>query len=105
ISEDQQATLVVLDVSTELLEHRNWSTLAKIDGLLERLQKEGKVPAGLEIATTGSGTVGRDITWGQAISARSTEFWTILLVIVLLLLIYRAPLLALIPLVTVFVSV
>jgi uncharacterized membrane protein YdfJ with MMPL/SSD domain len=38
-------------------------------------------------------------------SADATHFWTLVLVVVLLLLIYRAPLLVLIPLATVFVSV
>ena len=38
-------------------------------------------------------------------SAEATELWTVLLVILLLIIIYRAPILALIPLFTVFVSV
>ena len=38
-------------------------------------------------------------------SASATETWTILLVVILLILIYRAPVLALIPLVTVYMSV
>ena len=37
-------------------------------------------------------------------SAKATETWTVILVIVLLLMMYRAPFLAMIPLLTVSVS-
>ncbi|TMQ30740.1 MAG: hypothetical protein E6K70_23720, partial [Planctomycetota bacterium] len=49
--------------------------------------------------------VGRDHTRAQRDSARATEVLTIILVIALLVIIYRAPLLALIPLATVYVAV
>lgn len=104
-SEDNKATLVILDLATELLEHRNWSTIQKIVDLLDGLRRDQKVPQGLDIGLTGSAMIGRDMTMGQADSARATERWTVALVITLLLLIYRAPLLALIPLATVAVAV
>src|SRR5262249_54716515 len=63
------------------------------------------LPPGDTTYLTGSAVVGRDHTQAQLQSARATEFWTVLLVIALLVLIYRAPLLAAIPLVTVYVAV
>ena len=66
VSADQKASLVVLELTTELLQIRNWSTLQKVDDLLARLEREGKMPAGLKTAETGSAAVGRDITVAQA---------------------------------------
>src|SRR5262249_14096823 len=67
--------------------------------------RSDRVPAGFNIAVTGSAVVGRDHTLAQLRSARATELLTVVLVVVLLVLIYRAPLLALIPLATVYVAV
>jgi putative drug exporter of the RND superfamily len=102
ISPDHQATLVVVELTTEFMELRNRATLSQFENFLEQARHEEKVPAGLTIALTGSATVGRDINEGQIQSARATETWTVVLVVGLLLLIYRAPLLALVPLVTVY---
>ena len=62
-------------------------------------------PPGLSLAISGSATVGRDMRKAAEDSADATEFWTILLVMILLILIYRAPILSLIPLSTVAMSV
>ena len=105
VSEDKKATLVVVELTTELLQHRNRSTLKKIDDLLARLRSEGQTPAGLNVALAGSAAIGRDITRAQARSARATQYWTIVFVVVLLLLLYRSPVLALVPLITIFVAV
>ncbi len=105
ISEDQRATVLILELSSELLAHRNWAVMDGIDHLLHKLQVQNKIPPGLKISLSGNAAVGYDVSHGQAVSARSIEYWTIGLVIVLLVLIYRAPLLALIPLVTIFVAV
>jgi RND superfamily putative drug exporter len=105
LGQDGKAMLVIVELASELLEHRNWSTLANVDALIGRFQREGKVPRGLEILQTGSAAIGADVTRRQVDSARATELTTVVVVIVLLLLIYRAPLIALVPLVTVFVAV
>ena len=105
MSVDKKAALVVVEMTTELLEHRNWSTMQMIDDLLERLKSEGHMPAGLAIAESGNAAIGRDISLGEAHSAAVTEYWTLLFVVVLLLLIYRAPFLTLVPLTTMFVAV
>lgn len=105
ISPDGDAALVVVDLTTDLLTRRNWPTIQRIEGLIDRLDQEGKIPSGMEILLTGSAVIGRDHVRAQRESARATEFWTVLLVVILLLVIYRAPLLALIPLATVVISV
>jgi len=89
----------------EFLERKAWPAVHAVEDLIERLRRENKVPDGLDIALTGSAVVGRDIRQAEQESAHSIETWTIWLVIGLLLIIYRAPILALIPLATVFVAV
>jgi RND superfamily putative drug exporter len=105
VSPDEQALLVVVELTTEFLSNRNWKTIDEVEKLVGDLRRQGKVPEGLEIAMTGSAVIGRDHSWAQLRSVRATGLLTVVLVIVLLVLIYRAPLLALIPLVTVYVSV
>src|SRR5439155_2712063 len=63
------------------------------------------VPHGLEIHLTGNAVVGRDLRQAEKRSADAVGRWTVLLVILLLLAIYRAPLVALVPLATVVVAV
>jgi len=103
-SDDKKATLVYVELTTELLEYGNSATIKKVESLIARdgkLRQAHKIPPGLAISISGSATVGRDMRRAQAQSASATETWTIALVLGLLILIYRAPLLAVIPLVTV----
>jgi RND superfamily putative drug exporter len=101
----QNATLVVVDLTAEFLDRSAWPPVEAVEKLIERLQQENKVPEGLDIALTGSAVVGRDIRRAEQKSSHAIETWTIWLVIGLLLIIYRAPLLALIPIATVFFAV
>ncbi|GAB5440017.1 MAG: hypothetical protein Fues2KO_03660 [Fuerstiella sp.] len=63
--------------------------------------KPTPIPQGLDITFSGTATYGRDSIREADRSGRATEKWTVILVVVLLLLMYRAPLLAIIPLLTV----
>jgi RND superfamily putative drug exporter len=101
----QNATLVVVDLTAEFLDRSAWPPVHAVEELIERLYQENKVPEGLDIALTGSAVVGRDFRQAELQSAHTIETWTIWLVIGLLLIIYRAPLLALIPIITVFFAV
>jgi RND superfamily putative drug exporter len=103
ISPDQFEMLVVVELTTEFLVRANWPIIEKVQDLVGQLQ--ARAPAGLDLALTGSAVIGRDHTLAQMRSARTTEVLTLVLVIGLLVAIYRAPLLALIPLVTVFIAV
>ncbi len=105
VSQDQQVLLVVVELTTEFLSSENWPTVTKVENLVADLRRQGKLPPGMDVAVTGSAVIGRDHTVAQLQSARATEVLTVVLVVVLLVLIYRAPLLALIPLVTVYLAV
>ncbi|MGE3316558.1 MAG: MMPL family transporter [Planctomycetaceae bacterium] len=119
VSDDNQATLVIIELTTEFMELRNRQLIEAIEAELVNLRTErvpseaGKesdsgalvLPAGLDLAVSGLATVGRDMRVAARESGKATERMTIVLVIILLLAIYRAPILALIPLVTVFVAV
>ncbi|MCA9038812.1 MAG: MMPL family transporter [Planctomycetaceae bacterium] len=102
ISEDKQAALVIIEFSTEFLDKRSFPTIEKIESIVSELQSEK--PEGLQLSLSGSSTVGRDIIEAAQQSASATELWTVLLVVILLILIYRAPFLALIPLITVYIA-
>src|SRR5262249_29802122 len=105
VSPDRKGLLVVAELTTEVLSPSNWPALARIEGLARDLRRQGKIPEGMEVAVTGSAAIGRDHTQAQLQSARATERLTVILVIALLVLIYRAPLLAIIPLATVYLAV
>jgi len=111
ISDDQKSTLVILELTTDFTERRNEPTIAKIEQLIGKsgqvgeLQQEKGFPPGLDLSLSGLATVGRDMRDAAKKSARATEAATIVLVIVLLFAIYRAPILAVIPLATVYISV
>jgi RND superfamily putative drug exporter len=111
MSDDQKATLVLLELTTDFTERKNEPTIVKIEELVGtpgqagELQREKGFPTGLDLSLSGIATVGRDMRTAARKSARATEAATVVLVIVLLFAIYRAPILAVIPLLTVFISV
>lgn len=61
-------------------------------------------PGGLQIGLTGSAAVGSDMLFASWESIRNTEWVTIVLVVLVLILVYRAPGLVLIPLSAIVVS-
>lgn len=107
-SEDGKASLVLIELTTEFLEESNHYTVAKIEDLIAvdgPLAKEQSIPPGLELSLSGVAVVGRDMLRAAAQSASATEQWTFILVVILLVVIYRSFGLALIPLLTVGISV
>ncbi len=104
-SQDKKATLVTLQLQHDFMDHRNDTLLKEIEQLLQKDPEfRKKIPLGLELSVSGSATVGRDMTLAAKESADSSELLTIVMVVVLLVMIYRAPMLAIIPLFTVAVS-
>jgi RND superfamily putative drug exporter len=97
--------LVVVDLVPEYSSHQNWHVIDQIQDLIRGVRDEGKVPPRMEILLTGSAVLGRDYSQAEVRSVRATGVLTVILVAVLLIVIYRAPLLALIPLATVFFAV
>ena len=110
ISDNKQATSIVVSLRTEFLDQSNTDLVDKIEALVNKLKHtptntdEPSLPAGMEIALSGTATFGRDMIQESRKSAKSTEKWTVILVVGLLIIIYRAPALAMIPLITVAVS-
>jgi RND superfamily putative drug exporter len=105
VSRDRKATVVLVELTTTFQNHDSWPTIEAIENLIAKLRRDDKVPQGLEVSLTGSAYGNRDVVLLERQSASDIEIWTIILVISLLVIIYRAPLIAIIPLSTVFVAV
>lgn len=105
VSHDGHAVLVLVELRTDFFDLRNRVPLQAIEGLLNELTHANAVPPGLIVSLSGSATVGRDLNAARIESANVVEIATLLLVVLLLVFIYRAPLPALIPLVTVYIAV
>ena len=110
ISDNKQATSIVVSLRTEFLDQSNTDLVDEVEAFVNKLKhtptdtNEPSLPAGKEIALSGTATFGRDMIQESRNSAKSTEKWTVILVVGLLIVIYRAPALAMIPLITVAVS-
>ena len=102
VSDDRQASIVNIKLTTDFTDGRNDPIVATVEEVVASVQKHK--PAGLQLEISGTSTVGRDMRRAQRDSSKSTEKWTVLLVLGLLIAIYRAPLLAIIPLITVGVA-
>jgi RND superfamily putative drug exporter len=100
ISADGQCTLIQVSLGTPYLALQTRATVDRADAVLRaRLARVGAdAPA---LYTTGPAGVGRDLLTAGGTSLDNTTLATILLVIAILLLVYRAPLLALVPLATI----
>jgi putative drug exporter of the RND superfamily len=96
--------LVVAELKADFLSYRAVPLVGRIDEAVQGLRQQHLLPDGLNIAETGSAVVGRDMAVAKDRSAHQTSFWTIALIIILLVIVYRAPLLTLIPLITLYVG-
>ena len=104
ISGDQQCTLIQVSLKTPYMAIVTQQAVDRLDDIVK--QRLAAVKAtGLQVHTTGSAGIGRDLTKACGDSLDKTTWATIILVIVVLLAVYRAPLLALVPLVTIAISV
>jgi RND superfamily putative drug exporter len=81
------------------------STRLAVDAIAKFLADYPPGPAGLDRALTGSAVVGHDMNSASNDSINNTTHATIALVVVILLVVYRSPLLALTPLLTIALSV
>ncbi len=105
ISPDGKVMLVLMELTTEFLARANWEVIEQVQNKVAELKRQGQLPPGLDITVTGSAVIGRDHTLAELDSVRATEMLTVLMVVGLLIVIYRAPLLAIIPLATVVLVV
>jgi RND superfamily putative drug exporter len=103
LSADGQCTLIQMSLATPYLALQ---TQKAVDCAEARLwQRLSEVEGGPRLLVTGAAGIGRDLVGASDSSIRGTTLATIALVIVVLLLVYRAPLLALVPLTTIAVAV
>jgi putative drug exporter of the RND superfamily len=76
-------------------------TNAAIDAMRAHLASAGVLPGGLAVQISGQAGIGRDYLGAIREGTDRTTLVTILLVVIVLLLIYRAPLAAMVPLATI----
>jgi RND superfamily putative drug exporter len=97
-----QAVLTIVSLRGTYLSKK---TRVAVDKILEYLRGSPPLTEGLRRVVTGSAVVGHDMNTAANESIDSTTKTTIALVVVILLIVYRSPLLAMIPLVTIALSV
>ncbi|QEH33097.1 Membrane transport protein mmpL8 [Aquisphaera giovannonii] len=97
-----QAVLSIVSLRGTYLARK---TRIAVDKILEYLDGTPPLPQGLRRVVSGSAVVGHDINSAANASIDSTTKTTIALVVIILLLVYRSPLLAMIPLLTIALSV
>jgi RND superfamily putative drug exporter len=104
-TKNRQARLLVVRLSNEFMAVANVEHLRDVQQIIEEARTSEAFPAGLQIGLTGSASIGGDMLASAEESLKRTETVTILLVLVILGLVYRAPLMVLIPLVAIVASV
>lgn len=104
ISHDGQAALVIVDLNLDFMGREVRRPVAAVEKVLAELKEESKIPEHVGFAFSGSALVGRDMGVAQERSADAVKQWTLILIVALLLLVYRAPLPVLVPLATLSVS-
>jgi putative drug exporter of the RND superfamily len=104
ISADGRCTLIQLALATSYLAAQTRTAVDRAELELRPLLEEMGAGAP-RLFVTGPAGIGRDLVKASAESLDHTTWATVLLVVVVLLLVYRSPVLALIPLVTIGVAV
>lgn len=100
-----QAVLVVAGIRNELLDTVNIQLLEQIKERVAEVTESAEWPDGLKVWLTGSAVIGGDLVQASAESIANTELWTVILVLAILLFVYRAPLLVIVPLITTGIAV
>lgn len=101
------ARMAVLQLSNELAATGNIETVEAAESLSREVwEYSGRfVEPGAELVMTGSAAIGGETLIAARDAIRYTEFFTVLMVLAILVAVYRAPLLVLIPLVSIGVAV
>ncbi len=104
VSPDGHCTLIQVSLGTPFLALQTRTAVDRVEAAARTAFAEAG-PAAPPLLVTGPAGIGRDLTRASADSLEGTTLATVLLVIVVLLVVYRAPLLALVPLATIAASV
>ena len=99
-----QAALTVVMLQGTYLAKKSREAVDEISKVVNVFAADSPPPAGLTQGITGSAAVGRDMNTASTESISNTTTATIALGVAILLIVYRSPLLALIPLVTIALS-
>src|SRR5262249_1326815 len=103
VSADRHCTLIQVSLGTPYLALQTRRPVDRVEAVVHpRVAALGG--AAPHLFVTGPAGVGRDLTRASAESLDGTTLATVILVVVILLLVYRAPLLALVPIATIGVS-
>jgi len=113
VSADRKATIINVPMDSYWVAERSLQTVKYLRRAIDRtlgqwregLKEQGGEAPAVEVYATGHAPIGLDYANEAADSVDRTEVTTYIMVIAILLLVYRSPLLALIPLVTVGVGV
>jgi RND superfamily putative drug exporter len=104
LSEDGRCTLIQVSLGTPYLALQTKATVDRAEARVKKvLADAGRTD--LKLYTTGPAGIGHDLISAGGDSLDKTTLATIILVVVILLLVYRSPLLALVPLATIAGSV
>lgn len=103
VSADQKCTLIMVSLETPYLAAATAQAVTKAEATIK--SRLAEYPNGPRLYTTGAAGIGRDLGKASLHGLDGTTWATVILVIVVLLAVYRAPLLALIPLATIALSV
>lgn len=105
LSNEKKATLIFLRLPTEFMSSENLPVMDTVREILDKSKaKLQEWPEGLQLGISGSATVGTDLLQSARESISNTEIYTVMLVVVILLFVYRSPALIAVPLVTIVVS-
>jgi len=100
-----QGLLILLQLRNEFIAVDNMALIDSIFGRLNEIRHLPDFPAGLEVGVSGSAAIGSDMLLAATESIENTEQMTFILVVLILLLVYRAPGLVVVPILTILVSV
>lgn len=101
------ANLTVMQLSSELAAVSNIATVEATAQLLEDVRKYSLryTEPGLRLLMTGSAAIGGETLLASRDAIRYTETLTVLMILVILAFVYRAPLLVLIPVISIGIAV
>lgn len=102
----KEVRVILLNLSNEFMAVDNIQVLDYLETILEGARQTllGDSRQQVQIGFSGSAAVGGDLLRAAADSIKNTELFTVLLVLLILGVVYRSPLLVIMPLLTIYAS-